>query len=546
MTHHEPSRDPSGFRWLPALTIIVLSWLALFPVTSVDAYYHLATGRRILEERSIPTRGVGSATLGQAPWHDQEWGFQVIAAFLGGPERDGDGVWVQAPAGTVRLILMRALCLGLTLALLSAMMALAGVDALSRALGLILAAFLTFGNLFWAIRPQIFSYLFLAILVYLVEWDRRGARWAGAATLAVIAIWANIHGMFVVGIALLASEATGEWIDGIRSGHGPVPTGRTRRMAILTLLAPAAACLNPHGYHQLIHPFLYVARPEIYRGNLEWTRPDYLHLPLLVLTAAILVVALANRPRIPATHVVRCALFGALAASAIRHLPMAALVWVPVAGASLTEAAHRGGWRRNLLPTGPAWGRPAARLVAGAILAATFVILSGAKFVGIRPRFEERPVLPMPETAVRLIASHGGEGTVFNSYRFGGFLMFRLYPREVAFMDGRNDLYGAFRHEVYNPILATRPGWRSLWARAVEEHDVRWVLVDEKDPLVAALAGDAAWLMAADGAPAVLDGEPGRDGVVLMPRDDPGSRQWLLPALRAAERGHGAEEDRSP
>jgi len=205
MTRQDPSLDPPGFRWLPALTIVAVSWLALFPVTSVDAYYHLATGRRILEERSIPTRGVGSATFGQAPWHDQEWGFQVISALIGDAEADADGVWVETSVGTVRLILMRALCLGLTLALLSATMALAGVDGLSRALGLILAAFLTFGNLFWAIRPQIFSYLLLAALVYVLERDRRGARWAGATALAVIAVWANIHGMFVVGIALLVS-----------------------------------------------------------------------------------------------------------------------------------------------------------------------------------------------------------------------------------------------------------------------------------------------------------------------------------------------------
>jgi hypothetical protein len=257
-------------------------------------------------------------------------------------------------------------------------------------------------------------------------------------------------------------------------------------------------------------------------------------------------VAFANRPRLPATDVVRCALFGALAASAIRHLPMVALIWVPVAMTSLTEAARRGGWRRNLLPTGPEWGRPAARLAAGAILAATIVTLSGAKFVGIRPRFEERPVLPMPERAVRLIASGDGEGTVFNSYRFGGFLMFRLYPREVAFMDGRNDLYGSFRHEVYNPILGTRPGWRSLWARAIEEYDVRWVLVDESDPLAAALTGDAAWLTAADGAPVVLDGRPGRDGVVLMPRNDPGNRKTLLHALRSAARAPADDAGGSP
>jgi hypothetical protein len=45
------------------------------------------------------------------------------------------------------------------------------------------------------------------------------------------------------------------------------------------------------------------------------------------------------------------------------------------------------------------------------------------------------------------------EGAGFNAYRFGGFLMFRLYPGERVVMDGRNDLYREFRTDVYNRIL---------------------------------------------------------------------------------------------
>ena len=85
-----------------------MAWLALFPITSVDSYYHLATGRRILDEGRIPSRGVGSATFGTAPWHDNEWGFQVLAASIGRTDRGADGLLRLTFAGRVGLVLLRA------------------------------------------------------------------------------------------------------------------------------------------------------------------------------------------------------------------------------------------------------------------------------------------------------------------------------------------------------------------------------------------------------------------------------------------------------
>jgi len=197
VTRDVPSR---AAKLLPWLAVVSASWLALFPITSVDAYYHLATGRRILDERAIPHRGVGSATFGRQPWHDNEWGFQVAAALVGRSTREPSGVVVLTPRGRAGLILMRAAAVAATLSLIAATLARAGVPPVLAALSLWLGAFLTFGNLFWDIRPQIASYTALAALGYLLERARGGAGWALPACLAVIAAWANVHGAFVVGI----------------------------------------------------------------------------------------------------------------------------------------------------------------------------------------------------------------------------------------------------------------------------------------------------------------------------------------------------------
>lgn len=501
-------------RVLPPLAILGASWLALFPISSVDAYYHLATGRRILDDREIPSRGVGSATFGRVPWHDNEWGFQVLAALVGRSEREPGGVLVLTPAGRVGLVLMRATALAATLSLVAATMARCGVGPVVCALGAWLAAFLTFGNLFWDIRPQILSYLALAGIAYLLELARDGRRWALPASIAVIALWSNFHGAFIVGIGLLACEAAGSWVE---SRHDVTLTPHAWRLTASALAAPLAACLNPLGWMQVVHPFVYLAHPEIHAGNNEWTRPDLLHLPLMIATFGLLAVAIAFGARIRPSHLFRVGLFGALFLTAIRHLPLVTIVVVPVLALAASEAGRGAGGRAFSVRS---------RAVLVAALFAGIVGLSGAKFIGVLPRFDERPSQALPEAHVRFLANHAVRGNGFNGYRFGGFLMFRLYPQERVFMDGRNDLYKEFRNGVYNRILFTEPGWGKPWADAMARYDLGWVLVDAGDPLAAALERDARWRRVPDDR---LSDDPrwGADGIVLFLADTVENRAIL-------------------
>jgi hypothetical protein len=504
-----PSRLERSLPWAAALAA---GWLALFPITSVDAYYHLATGRRILETKRIPSRGVGSASFGSAPWHDNEWGFQVLASLIGRSERGPSGVLELTPSGRAGLIVLRAAACATTLAILAATMTGLGVGGVAAALAVWLAAFLTFGNLFWDVRPQIFSYLALAALAWLLERFRAGNLRALPACLAVIALWANVHGAVVLGFVLLASEAAGAWIE---SRHDRERRMGALRLSAVALAAPLAACLNPLGWRQIVHPLLYATRPEIYAGNNEWTRPDLFHLPLLVASFALFVVAVAAGARPRPGHLLRVASFGALFLTALRHLPFVVIAAVPVGALALTQAARLGGWRRWLDPFGGRLRAFRARTAVTVLLAAAIVGLSGAKFIGVVPRFEESGSRPLPEAQVRFLARHGISGAGFNGYRFGGFLMFRLYPREVVVMDGRNDLYGAFRTEVYNRILLTQPGWEPLWREAVHRYGLGWVLVDATDPLAAALSTDPRWLRVPDEGLVGSSGSPS-DGITLF------------------------------
>ena len=520
MTTKLAPRAKTGWGWA---AVAAAAWLALYPITSVDAYYHLATGRRILDERAIPARGVGSASFGQAPWHDNEWGFQVLAALLGRSTRDASGVLDLTPAGRAALIVLRAATLAATLTLLLRTMVRLDVGPGLAALGVWLAAFLTFGNLFWDIRPQILSYLAIAGVFHLLERSRGGARWALPASLVVIALWSNVHGAVILGIAALAGEASGAWIERLR---GTVESAEARRLTASALLAPAAACLNPLGWHQLVYPLNYAAHPEIFAGNNEWTRPDLLHLPLLMLCAALLALAVAAGARPRPRHALRLALFAGLFLTAIRHLPFLVIAGVPIGAAALTEAARRGGWRHLLDPFSAGERSRVRRVSLGLALAASVAALSGARFISIVPRIAEAPSRPLPEAEVRFLASKGVAGAGFNAYRAGGFLMFRMYPAELVVIDVRNDLYGSFRVDVYNRILTTAPGWRDSWTALVDRVGIGWVLLDASDPLAAALATEPGWKRIPPER-FVSSAQPSGDAFALYVADTPANRQSL-------------------
>jgi len=73
---------PRTWRLVELLLLATLAILALYAasqdVTGEDLWWHLATGRYILEHGEIPTRDVFSFTYAGAPWFNQEWLAQVL------------------------------------------------------------------------------------------------------------------------------------------------------------------------------------------------------------------------------------------------------------------------------------------------------------------------------------------------------------------------------------------------------------------------------------------------------------------------------------
>lgn len=93
----------------------------------------------------------------------------------------------------------------------------------------------------------------------------------------------------------------------------------------------------------------------------------------------------------------------------------------------------------------------------------------------------------LPVDAVAQLDALELQGNMFNSYNWGGYLMFHA-PQYPVFVDGRSDLYRSFLDEYYR-IATAGDGWR----QALERWRIGFTVIESNSGLAVALTGDPDW-----------------------------------------------------
>ena len=204
-----------------------------------DLWGHLRFGLDALASRHLSTIDPYSFTQ-DVPWINHEWLSEVAfaVAYRGG--------------GVLGLVLLKAVVLSAAFALLAA--AVRGVDDRRRwwllATGIIGVAPAAF-----TIRPQLWTLLAVALLSYALN----HRRWLPVIPV-LFAVWANLHGGWIVGMGIGALWLVGRVIDRRASA---VPLAE----AIALMAAALATLLNPYGW-RLWAFLLSTVRPS--RNISEW------------------------------------------------------------------------------------------------------------------------------------------------------------------------------------------------------------------------------------------------------------------------------------
>jgi hypothetical protein len=472
-------------------TLLAVATIALSSLTVFDFWWYLASGQRILETRSVPTTDPFSYTAAGRPWINHMWATQVLFTLL----------WEHW--GRLALIGLKTATVVATFWVVLATMRARGVHPLMASAMTLLAAWT--GAAFWHARPQMFTYLFVAILAWLLRagWEHRGRTLATVPALVVP--WVNLHAGFVMAFLMIGIAGLGTalplLVDRDRRRAGWRVVGLT---ACLGFSAAAASLLNPFGVRAILFPLEVVRSVPFMTSTIEWFPPNFHHESFRPLELMLLLLFPAfawGRSRLRAADVGLVLAFANLALTSVRHVPLFAIVAAPPLAAALAGAMAS--WRsvdwarvndtvRRRLPSlAPALTAPGAPVVAATVLLVTAVSAHWAAMAQV-------PTNPLqldlnegryPGKTMTFIRDNRLPPQLFSVYAWGGYELWRLYPEYRMFMDGRTHVYGANVLKDFLDVVNVSPRWQAV----LDKWQVQTILALRRSPLTETLQAQGGW-----------------------------------------------------
>jgi hypothetical protein len=294
-------------------------------------------------------------------------------------------------------------------------------------------------------------------------------------------IWANLHLGFVLGLALVASLVVSLSVDRFIL-HQDVDL---REPLVVLAACVGAAVINPNGPNLLVYPVTYMLPGDASHNLIaEWQTPNF-HLPLhwpLLAGLAVLAVTGVNRwwgvlPAVLAVPLVVMAL------EASRNQPIFALALPALVGECWTKERVQDN-TKHTAPGGVVW--------ANWLLLATAISVFAVVLVPRTPTAQagwDAPSDGYPVDAAQYVLRNYAPTRVFNSYNYGGYLIYAWYPQQKVFVDGRSDMYGARLLQDYSKVARLAQGWDQI----LDKYAIDVVLIERDSALASALRVDGRW-----------------------------------------------------
>jgi hypothetical protein len=394
---------------LPAAGLVILLFaLSTLTWTDTDLWGHTRFGLDILRDHQLPSVDPYSFTQDK-PWVNHEWLSELEM---------GIAYRVAGPTG---LALLKGT---LTFAALVLMWgALRGVDPTARIIIFAAAAASTV-PVTRTLRPQAWSLALLAILCRILVEDRQRARWWAPVLLA---LWANLHGGWIVGLGILTVWTIGD-----------VVMWRTRspRVPVLILVVSLVSTLvTPYGI-ELWHFLLETVRMgrDITEWRPLWRQPPPDWIPWAVTVGVAL--WLVRRPLRFRLHV--AAVIAMLAYSSFRVMRIAPL-FVACAAILLSP------WFRDRFPSKPS-GRSSgvsatpARNQSALAWGLFIALVIGATWIGSRSLSCVRTEGTwIPDRVAAQVLETAEPGRLVTFFNWGEYALWHFGPRLRVSMDGRRE-----------------------------------------------------------------------------------------------------------
>ena len=471
---------------LPELSLRHITWTvfiycgvvaAAWPRRTYDIWWHLATGQWMVQNGKVPhTDPFTWSKLGEH-WIAHEWGWELPMYLL------------YAAWGHDGLMALRILVAVVTCALLAWLCLRRGATPLAAMAAGALAIFAA--RPMFNDRPQIATMpLFVAMLCLIERTEEGKPRWLLIGAPLLMLVWVNVHGGFIYGFGLmglyLLCKVPG-WIGQFRAKQ---PLGPCPGMIAGAIGLAAIACLaNPSGIAGAIYPLDYIFGGTAWHTTWisEYESPDFsekifVMLGILIVATTTAFAASGRRSRLWDLALVALFLFTTLRWQ--RNMALFAFVVAAPLSLHLSDLLGRIGLGSGSEETGGRrptvlyWAIIVVLLISAGMSMPTASRMADAKFSA-----------DMPVECTRYIEDSGLQGRMFNTYRWGGYLIWHLWPEHKVMVDGRADVLGKDLVSDWQKAHKLSEGWEQV----LDDYEIDYAIVSVKAPLVRGLEDDPDW-----------------------------------------------------
>lgn len=420
--------------WGIATVTLLALRVQLTPIAPNDFWWHIATGRLIVQLGGVPTTDHFSyITYGQ-PYFNQPWFAQVLM-YAG-----------YALGGAALLELLQTIVIGGAFAVLYRVCCAEGANARVASIATLTGALVAMDN--WQIRPQTYAVpLFIGTLALLLGW-RRGAPTSLWLLPLLMIVWVNTHGTFILLPVLCGCVWLGEAIAILRAdcrSNGTIAfrrllAPRLRSLAAWSVVALIATLFNPRGIGIWGYVGGLVSNRAVSQLVTEWASPfSDLGSPMTIvfLVVFLLMGALCiwRRRALTASDLLLLLPFTLLALQSVRNILWFGIVAAPVAARLLATSSDQP--RRNAVEI-----VLVNRLIAGLLALLLIATLPWWKeALGLPPTLGALLSSQTPVAATAQLRSLPQRPQrLFHENGFGSYLIWAA-PEQQVFVDPRIELY---------------------------------------------------------------------------------------------------------
>lgn len=393
------------------------------PSFDQDLGRHIKLGEIILQTKEVPLINLFSYTYPNFPFINSHWLFEVFM-YLG-----------SQTIGLQTILVLK------TIILLSSVWLILSV--IPKKQYFLLPVGFIFLHLLRErldLRPEIFSFLFTAVTIYILNRFEKEKTKLIYLLPVIQFLWVNTHIYFILGIIIQAIFIIHLAFD------------KKIKLLILVFIFSVALCfLNPSGYRGVLNPFLYGSnygytivenQTMMFLEGISFRDPNFLFMKLALAISILSIIVAFFQKKISIKNLGLIGSGLTLALLNVRSFPYAIFLALPPVLENFGNLKFIFLNRVLLLITIPI------------IILESFLYLNGDYYKYTNSGFTNK--LEYQESgkkALDFVLANKLPAPIFNNFDIGSYITYRAYPKYPVFVDGRPGEYPKeFFSSVYIPM----------------------------------------------------------------------------------------------